>query len=30
YLSCKLNAETTYIQLNLFDGLGLLKTPGSA
>ena len=29
-LSCKLNAETTYIQRNLFDSLGLLKTPTSA
>jgi hypothetical protein len=29
-LSCKLNAETTYIQLNLFESLGLLKTPTSA
>lgn len=27
-LSCKLNADVQYIQLNLFDGLGLLKTPG--
>ncbi|MDJ0731567.1 MAG: transposase [Crocosphaera sp.] len=29
-LSCQLNAEIQYIQLNLFDSLGLLKTPHTA
>ncbi|MDJ0508218.1 MAG: hypothetical protein QNJ64_03015 [Crocosphaera sp.] len=29
-LSCKLKTEVQYIQLNLFDSLGLLKTSTSA
>ncbi len=29
-LSCRLKHEVQYLQLTLWDALGLLKTPGSA